>query len=86
MQGSEGPIHSAQLEFHVQFWTLYFKKDEFISERLKDRKATSISDLKNLIYKGKLAGWKSFLQEQSKNNALKVMLALGFQRRGRCFP
>lgn len=71
MQQGRAPIHSAQLEFYFQFWTLYFKKDEFISETLEDREVTSIGDLKNLIYKAKLAGWKGFLHEQSKNNGLK---------------
>lgn len=49
----------------------YFKKEEFISETLEDREVISIRDLKTLIYKEKLAGWKGFLQEQSKNNGLK---------------
>lgn len=63
-----------------------FKERCIISERLEDREATSVRDLKNPIYKGKLAGWKGFLQEQSKNNGLKVMLTWGFQRRGHCSP
>lgn len=50
MQESRVPIHSAQLEFYVQFWTLCFKKDKLF-QRLEDREATSIRDLKNLIYK-----------------------------------
>lgn len=70
MQQGRASIHSAQLEFYVQFSTLYFKKDEFVSENLKDREATSTRDSKKLIDKGKLGGWKGFLLNKAKIMAL----------------